>query len=71
MNANYPNYKIDTRKIYLYILDKNLSKTQFCKLCSISYPAFVKLLQGSDRVELSVLRKIADKMGCRIKDLFE
>ncbi len=54
-----------------FIKEQGFTKTQFCKLCKISYGTFLKIKRGEDAMMISALFKIARVMGVPIKELFK
>lgn len=53
-----------------FMKEKGLTRTQFCKLCKISYGVFLKIERGEATVRISALFRIAKIMGIPIKELF-
>lgn len=62
---------IKTYLIEEYLQKKNLSKTEFCRLCKISYPTLQKVFKQDFTVRIGVLFKIARQINLRLSDIFE
>ena len=59
-------------KVYLikkFIKKKGLSKTGFCKLCGISYGAFMKIIKNDWSFRITELFKIAMVMDVEVFEL--
>ena len=52
-----------------YLKERNLSKTQFCKLCKISYSTLTNILNG-DNFRLIALFKIAKILNIEVYQIF-
>ena len=62
---------INVNKIYAYLKENDISKTEFCKKCKISPETFNALINNSKNTQLKAVFKIAREMKCSIPYLFE
>ena len=60
---------INTKLIEEYIKSNNLSKTEFCKQCNISYSTLMRILNNGD-FYIIALFKIARVMNVKVHNLF-
>lgn len=65
------NYKFKTEIILNYIYENNLTKTQFCKLCNISYGTLNKVLNNTGEFRLYSLLKIIGVLKIKLNTLME
>ena len=63
---NYVNIDLIER----FIKEKELTHTQFCKQCKISYHTFLKIQRGDYSIKINALFKISKTMKIHIKELF-
>lgn len=61
---------INTKLIENFMKEKNLSKTQFCKLCKISPRTLEKIFNDEYDYDLRALFKTAKCMNLKIYQLF-
>lgn len=64
------NIIFDTITIRDYVLKNHLSKSEFCKRCSISTDTYDKIFKQDVNINITALFKIAREMNIRICDLF-
>ena len=62
---------INVNKIYAYLKENNISKTEFCKRCKISPETFNGLITSTKNTNLKIVFKIAREMKCSLPYLFE
>lgn len=60
---------MNTKIIENYLIENNISKTKFCKICKISVKTLDKAFNGED-YNLRVLFKIAVALDIKMCDLF-
>lgn len=53
-----------------YIKLKKITKTQFCKVCKISYSTLNKILNNNNSIKFTALLKIARVLNIEIHQLF-
>lgn len=69
MNVKKP--KIRTYLINIYIKTRNISKEEFCQSCEISVKLLNRILNGSGKVSIKTIKKIAEPMGLRLHQMFD
>ena len=62
--------KLNTKLIFDYIKNNNLTKTKFCRQCKISTSTFYKIISGKD-FRLIALIKMAKIMNLKLSQFFE
>jgi len=62
--------QINTKLILQYLLNKKITRTEFCKLHNISYYILNKIINGADNVKLFNIKKLAMIIGCETKEMF-
>lgn len=63
------NNAVNTKMIYDYIKDNNLSKTEFCKLCKIGVSTLNRIMTNNNFNLISIFR-IAKTMRVKVCELF-
>ena len=64
------NGKLNTKLIFDYIKNNNLTKKDFCSQCKISASTFYRIINGKD-FRLVALFKIAKIMNLNLYQFFE
>ncbi len=62
---------INTNLILNYLKANILTKTQFCKLCKITFSTLNKVLNDKQNLKMKTLFKIARQLNIKISDLFK
>lgn len=58
------------KKLFKFLIDKNMKKKDLRKLSGLSYSTLAKLENG-DNVTMEVVEKICTKMNCNVDDIVE
>ena len=61
---------VSYNKLWKLLIDKNMTKTQLCKMARVSTNAMAKMGRNED-VRVEVLVKICEALGCKIEDIVE
>lgn len=61
---------IKTEIIKNFMLENNISKTKFCKLCKISTGTFNKIIANEFNFEITALFKIARVIKIKVYKMF-
>ena len=58
------------KKLFKFLIDKNMKKKDLRKLSGLSYSTLAKLENG-DHETMEVVEKICTKMNCNVDDIVE
>lgn len=58
------------KKLFKFLIDKNMKKKDLRKLSGLNYSTLAKLENG-DNVTMEVVEKICTKMNCNVDDIVE
>ena len=61
---------IKTELIKKYLIDKKITKTEFCKRCKISFSVLYKLLNKKRNYNMICLARICKVLGIRFSEIF-
>lgn len=61
----------NTKIIEEYLLNNNMSKKQFCKLCKINSCVLDKIADGNYNIKIDTLFKIINILNIEIHELFK
>lgn len=64
------NNQINTDLIINYLFLNKLTKSEFCKMCKISYGTLEKVMSKNQNFNISALFKIAKVLNVKIHEIF-
>ena len=53
----------------MFLKNKNLTKTEFCRLCEIRVFTFDRIMVGNGNVKLATLFKVANILGVQMSEI--
>ena len=62
--------KVSFKKLWVLCAEKEMSKAELCKRAGLSSATFTRL-RKNEEVNLSVLLKIADVLGCNAGEMMD
>ena len=62
--------RLSYNKLWKLLIDKNINKTQLCKMAKISTNAMAKLGKN-ESVQTNILLRICDVLNCELDDIIE
>lgn len=61
---------VSYNKLWKLLIDKNLNKSELCKLTGISNGTVAKMTNG-EAVTLTIMEKVCKELKCNIEDVVE